>query len=222
MCSTKPRGGDALAPTATLSAPTIAADGEAIVSDTFTPMTDMTLHIITADGNSPVLPLPGPSKGPHFKQRPGYHPPRPFRRPQRHAKLQACKAIARDQSISSKVPVPEQVQQIRQTASAVLLASQSKVSTSRRCRDSVEVLLEEAEAMQPQQAVRTRRHIDNVLLSNKEVPGARHAYRMSQSIALDYNNNSNEFLSENMLVSVDFLDMLYKCTTICNKCQHHL
>ena len=67
----------------------------------------------------------------------------------------------------------------------------------------------------------TSRYIDNILAPIVS-PGARRAYRMGQEITLDYDNDSIGFLSQNMLVSVEFLDVLYKCTTICHKCQYHI
>ena len=46
---------------------------------------------------------------------------------------------------------------------------------------------------------------------------------MSQSIALDYNNNEcDDFISDNRLVSMDFLNELYHCTTYCYKCNYTL
>ena len=89
----------------------------------------------------------------------------------------------------------------------------------RRCRGRVDVLLEDAEAVQPQQAVRAHRYTDNIL-APVVAPGARHAYRIGQDINLGYGNDSISFLSENMLASTDFLNVLYKCTTICHKCQY--
>ena len=120
--------------------------------------------------------------------------------------------------LCSEVTVPEEVLLLQQTASALPPASKLRTSTRRRCRDSVDVLLVDAEAVQPQQAVRTHRYTD--ILAPVVAPGARHAYRIGQGINLDYGNDSISFLSENMLASIDFLNVLYKCTTICHKCQY--
>ena len=106
----------------------------------------------TADGDAPATSLPGLKKGISSKQRHGYHTPYKARRPQRLEKLQSAKAIARNPCINSREPpLPEQVQQVREIASVLQLPSQCKASTSRRSRDSVELLMEVAEAMQPMQ-----------------------------------------------------------------------
>ena len=79
-----------------------------------------------------------------------------------------------------------------------------------------------AEAMAPTCSKRARPHIDDVLLSNKEVPGARRSYRMSQSLLLDYDTEWDALVNDNRLVNMSFFDELYKCSVICYKCDHLL
>ena len=172
------------------------------------PLTDtMASASTSADGDAP-----GSSK----RLCHGYHPPYTPRRPQRYAKLRASKAISKVPSNDSEEPVS------RKVASVLDPLSLPKATPSRRSRDSVEVLMEVAEAMQPQQTKRTARHVDNLLLSEQEVLGARHKYRMSQSSVLVYDNEWDDLISDNMLVSVDFLSELSKCTVFCYKCNNTL
>ena len=172
--------------TATITAPVSFADGVTPVITVPASTTTMASSTTTADGDAPATSLPGLNKGICSKQRRGYHTPYKARRPQRLEKLQSAKAIARNPCINSREPpLPEQVQQVRQIASVLQYLSQCKASTSRRFLDSVEVLMEVADVMQPKQTKRTSRHLDDILLSGREFPGARHNYRMSQL----YNGN---------------------------------
>ena len=91
-----------------------------------------------------------------------------------------------------EVAVPDEVLQVQQISFALPPASQVRTSTPRRCRDSVDVLLEEPAALQPQQPVRTTRHTHDNVLAPIVGPGARHAYRMGHEIPLDYNNDTIE------------------------------
>ena len=91
-----------------------------------------------------------------------------------------------------------QASQVCQISSALQLPSQSK-STRKRSRDSLVELVAVAEAMAPTCSKRSRQHIDDVLLSNKEVPGARRAYRMSQSLLLDYDTEWDALVNDNRL-----------------------
>ena len=93
-------------------------------------------HVSPEPGDILVTGMAGPSK-----QHRGYHTPQSVRRPQRTAKLLAAKKMSRDPFIANTPPLPEEVQQVRNIPSALQLPGTSKGITSRRCRDSVDILL---------------------------------------------------------------------------------
>ena len=106
-------------------------------------------------------------------------------------------------------------------ASSLQLPSQASSSRRphRRCRDSVEVLMEEAKDMTPTTRKRGLTPIDEVLVSGKETPGLRLKYRMNQSIVLDYGNRWDELdTTENYLISKSFINSLFESTTTCKNC----
>ena len=82
---------------------------------------------------------PGLSTGdqmPPSTRRRGYHPPRPPRRPERYARLQASKSKGGTPTSAQEDPLAAQASQVRQISSALQLPFQSK-STCKRSRDSL-------------------------------------------------------------------------------------
>ena len=139
-------------------------------SDTPVPATTDTMASLSTDIG--VINIPGTSKG-----RNGHHLPRSPRRPQRYAKIKAMRRVS--SGGSEAVPGPSGYTPHIPSVPHSLGAP--KTTNSRRCRDSVEIVMEETEGMQPASL-----DLDSILMSNREVPGARHRYRMSQSIFCNY------------------------------------
>ena len=127
------------------------------------------------------------------------------------------KAIAHGTHASSEVVLPDEVLQLQRTASALPPVSKVRTTTRRSCRDSVDVLLEEAEAMLPQQPRRRCRGRVDVLLGEAEAEAE--AVQSQQAV-------NTHWYADNILAPVvapgatDFLNVLYKCSTICHKCQY--
>ena len=78
--------------------------------------------------------------------------------------------------------------------------------------------MEVTQQLRPKQTKRTPRPEDDDILSDREKPGSRLKYRLNKNIALDYGNDCSDYLSNNRIISEDFLDVLYQCTIKCYKC----
>ena len=107
------------------------------------------------------------------------------------------------------------------------------VTRRRRCRDSVDIQIEGAEAtVDPMPttsrgsggAAATSGHaLDAPLTSGKEIPAARIMYRLGQNIDIDFGPvNNNLGGQEYSLVSKKWLDNISKCISRCNKCNQKL
>ena len=162
--------------------------------------------------SSQPQPVPGPSK------RAPYSP----RRPQRYASLVAGKQARKAKYSSNEVsePLPSPGDLAGGIASALPLPSQSKSTTYTRSQRHLDELSRVAEAMKPSSSKRGVDPLDDILLSGREVPGARRSYRLHQPILIDYGNEWDDLIVDNRLVTMDFLNELYKCTTLCYKCDH--
>ena len=168
-------------------------------------------------------PVAGTSKDRSPPQSRGYHPPYKVRRPDRNAQLKAAKHGCDDTSSDNEDVLPDPVTQVRGEIAAVLqLPSQSRSTTHTRSYNELEELKRVSEAMKPTSSKRGADPTDDDLSTGKEIAGKRRRYRLSRGVLLDYGNEWDDLVTENRLVSIDFLNELYKCTTICYKCDHVL
>ena len=99
----------------------------------------------------------------------------------------------------------DEVLQVRQIAYALQLPSQSRSTTQLRYTSELEELRGVADAMRPLNNKRTAEHLDEVVLSGREVAGSRRRYRMGQGILLDYGDQWDDLNTENRIVRVDSL-----------------
>ena len=122
---------------------------------------------------------PAPASLPHHGSRGGHQPYVPCR-PLRHAKLVADKAIKK-KAIQQQRPEEGQENEeegVIQGIAAALASALPQVAPRRRCRDSVDTLLEEAHRFEPTQNKRTLRPLDAPLMSGQEYPAAKLQYRL--------------------------------------------
>ena len=170
-----------------------------------------------------------PSTGAAARANRGRRTPYVPRRPTRHAARLAEKARRKMEAAVQQEEVPQEdvppnEDDVAVRGMAIALASAApQLPPRRRCRDSVDILVEEARGFEPQHLRRRMLPLHAPLMSGEEVPGARLQYRLGQEIELEYGQYATDnYASETLLVTSNFIDNIQKCRTYCHKCNSRI